>query len=551
MIKKYFAIILFFVLNLNSQDLKKSLLSNPINDFENKLSASKKMSSKNENGFDAVVNPEKYYLGPNDEIEINIWQSPPLSYNLIISPEGTILIPFVGEVYVAELKLSEAKKKIKELIKKKYLTGDVSITLTSPRTIIVTILGQVVNPGKYILKSTDRTDLLIQMANEEKKIDEKTIKSEIKSEIKEITEDYSKRNISITGRNNRISNVDLVKYYATKNEDLNPYLREGDVVIVPKYEYKKNVVAVYGEVKNPGQFEFVKNETLFELVQLAHGFTEKAQIENIEFYRLDLNGKKITQKIIDGNDILSKKENFIIESGDRIIVKQKIDLREDFIVEVKGEVFYPGKYPISKDGIFLSEIINMAGGITKDAFLESATILRKTIKSSDFEIEKLLSSRNYVKEEDSVYYQIESRIKLSKEIVTADFYKILIEKNKDFDVMLLPGDIIEIQRDLKSIYIFGQVSNPGYLSYIKNQNVEYYINKAGGFTNEAREGDLRIIKAKTKQWLDEDETTIESGDMIWVPKKIKYEFKDYAIVSSQIASIFSVILSMIIILKSN
>ena len=60
--------------------------------------------------LEGPVDPEKYYVGPSDILSVNIWISPPLNFSLTVTPEGTLIIPTVGEVRVTDLTLREAKK---------------------------------------------------------------------------------------------------------------------------------------------------------------------------------------------------------------------------------------------------------------------------------------------------------------------------------------------------------------------------------------------------------------------------------------------------------
>ena len=76
---------------------------------------------------------------------------------------------------------------------------------------------------------------------------------------------------------------------------------------------------------------------------------------------------------------------------------------------------------------------------------------------------------------------------------------------------------------------------------------EHYVRKAGGYTDRAREGDVKIVKAKTKQWLSPRETAIESGDYIWVPKEIERPFSYYMNIIGQTASIVSVAVSVVLL----
>ena len=141
-------------------DSKKDLLESK-SDLKNMIQA----PASNVPVLEGPVDPEKYYVGPSDVLSVNIWISPPLNFSLTVTPEGTLIIPTVGEVRVTDLTLREAKKRIIDEIKKKYLTGSPSVTLINPRPITVTVTGAIRYPGKYSLNATDRVDKAIAMAD--------------------------------------------------------------------------------------------------------------------------------------------------------------------------------------------------------------------------------------------------------------------------------------------------------------------------------------------------------------------------------------------------
>ena len=64
-------------------------------------------------------------------------------------------------------------------------------------------------------------------------------------------------------------------------------------------------------------------------------------------------------------------------AGDRIVVQERPDVREDYKVIVDGEVEYPGTYPLSKDSTQLSTVIEWCGGFTEYASLASAQVLSR------------------------------------------------------------------------------------------------------------------------------------------------------------------------------
>ncbi|MFH2004855.1 MAG: SLBB domain-containing protein, partial [Bacteroidota bacterium] len=145
-------------------------------------------------------------------------------------------------------------------------------------------------------------------------------------------------------------------------------------------------------------------------------------------------------------------------------------------------------------------------------------------------------------------YLIETELRLQKEIVNVDFEKLFNNKDVSQDIILKDGDYIRIPSTKRTIYVFGQVVSPGHIPLVKDASLDYYISKCGGFTDAARKGDVRIIKGKTKQWLELDETTIEEGDHIWVPKKPERTFAYYTTILSQTASILSVVVGIAVVI---
>lgn len=494
--------------------------------------------------LESTIDPDKYYVGPSDVFSINIWTGAPLSFALAVTPEGTLIVPTVGELRVAGLLLSEAKKKILFEIARKYVTGNATATLIQPRPIVVTVTGNVLNPGLYTLTAVDRTDKAIEEANRPTRLQNQ-------NEITRVLRDMSTRNILLKHRDNTTDKVDIAKFLAVKEDKWNPYLREGDVVIVPRKNFQKNAIGVYGELNVPGRYEFVRGDSLKDAIRLAQGFTRLAIRDSIEFSRLDLTGETKSSQTIDARALFDGKlSDVALEPGDRIVVRGQPDLREDYRATIDGEVLYPGTYPLTKNRTRLTELIRAAGGVTGFADLKSAELNRRSVGFGEIELERLLSSRGGVTADDSLYYQAETELRLRKEIVNVDFVKLLMQNDSTEDVILQSEDYVFVPSIKKTIYVFGQVVSPGHIPFVPREDARYYIEKAGGMTDDARSGDLKIIKARTKQWLSENETALEQGDYIWIPKKIDRPFIYYTTIVSHFATILSAIVGIAIVVAT-
>ena len=492
--------------------------------------------------LESTVNPEKFFVGPSDIIAVNIWLSSPLNFLLTVTPEGTLIIPTVGEVMVANLTLAEAKVKILRESRKKYLSVDITATLVKPRPIIVSVTGHVLNPGLYTFSAVDRVHRAIEEAN-------KLSRTQLPEDRSPYSTEMSTRNIVLKHKDGSQDRVDIQKYFATHEDRWNPYLREGDIIVVPKKSRLKNVFAVYGQVNVPGRYEFVDGDSVLDAIRIVHGTTHLAMADETLFSRLNEDGSMLSTRTINIPAIMEGKEpNLPLEPGDRIIVRAKNDLREDYNVDLKGEVVYPGTYPITKNRTHLSDIIRQAGGFTDFAALTSAQVSHRSYDElKDAEADQALSMRGGIATQDSVGFGLETDLRLKRQAVTVDLARLFLQNDSTQDIILQAEDEIVIPRRYQTIYVFGQVAEPGHIQYVSGRDPKYYVSKAGGFTDRANTGHLTIIKAKTKQWLSPDDTKLEEGDYIWVPTEPDRPFSYYMTIASQAATVLSVIIGVAVV----
>ena len=491
--------------------------------------------------LESTVDPETYVVGPSDMIAVNIWMSPPLNFTLTVTPEGTMIVPTVGEIHVAGVTLAHTKELVLREVRGHYARAEATVTLVVPRPIVVNIVGQVLNPGLYTVTAADRAGRLIEKANE--------ILPAQRGIVNPPAAEYvSTRNIVLRHRDGTEDRVDIPLYVATKHEKLNPLLREGDVVVVPQRDPVRNVFGVYGEVNLPGRFELAAGDSLSTALRLAQGFAPYAHADSVLFSRLSADGTIQRMEIVPMGDIVAGKvSDRLLEPGDRFVVPARTDLRQDYRVYIGGEVRNPGTYPITRDRTRLSEAVRLAGGFTEFASLKTSQLVRRSISPADVELETLESARGGVASEDSSYYQLETQLRIRKELVAVDFERLFARNDTTQDVILRTEDYVRVPSRQVTVYVFGQVVTNGYIPFVAGEGVEYYVKMAGGYIERARQGDVKIVKARTRQWLAPNETTIEAGDYIWVPRVIEHSFGYYMNIIGQTASIVSVAVSIVLL----
>jgi protein involved in polysaccharide export with SLBB domain len=380
-----------------------------------------------------LATPANYVVGPDDQININVYGNSIADWSLTVSPEGNINIPGVGVVGVGGKTIDEVTGMVKNrLAASNYLVGkgtNVKVSLGNIRSISVILQGQVMKPGTYTLPSLATVFNALYAAGGP-------------------TDVGSFRQIEVVRDNKVIRHVDLYDFLVRGNQKDNIVLRDQDVIHVPAY---KTRVLLKGEVKIPALFEVIPGETLQTVLDFSGGFTDDAYTARIKVNRVSDQQRKIT-------DVFEKDYNKYIPShGDKFTVNKVIERYENRVI-ITGAVFQPGEFEL-QNGLTLSQLIKNAGGLREDAFTGHGSIIR-------------LNS-------DNTQQQLSFNI---KEVIN----------NPSADIRLLREDSVVIASifDLRNAYkisIKGEVRNPGDYSYADSMKVTDLIIKAGGF-NEGASG---------------------------------------------------------------
>jgi protein involved in polysaccharide export with SLBB domain len=501
--------------------------------------------------MDGPVKPESYFVGPGDVLGVNVWSSTPVQQRVIVSPEATVLVPGVGEIVVQDLTLAQTKTLIAQAVARKFVRASVTVTLLMPRSITVEIVGQVIQEGKKEISAIQRADDLIALSN---KFPESRLSvDDYALQLSALRKGTSERNIAILRRNGEILRVDLVRYRVTNDSRFNPYLREGDVVQVPPRAEADNTIAVFGGRMRPANFEFVPGDSLSMLIRMAFGFTQGTDPEHAFLTRLTPDAREMDTLRVNALAVdQDRAPDMPLRPGDRLVIPERSDPRQNFRVMVDGEVNRPGTYPTAFGGSRLSDIIHLAGGFTRFANLKAAVLDRRGVEERmGPELSNVLLTRQIgLTATDSADYLREMRLRLRHDAVAVDFYRLFVQGDSTQDIIVQPYDRIVIPRLEGTVYVFGQVVNPGNVPFKEAEKVDFYVDMAGGFTQEARASDLKIIKQGTHVWLDPQETVVEDGDQIWVPRVIHRPFGEYLVSIAQVATVLSAVVAIALLAKT-
>src|SRR5262245_21395571 len=167
--------------------------------------------------------PVGFRLGPEDELDITVWKNQELSRLTTIRPAGLISMPLIGDIQAAGLTADALAQRITERLKQYFATTPaVSVSVKTINSYSVFVMGEVVRPGKYQLKSYITVLQAISTAGGFTDYAKRN-----KLQILRVTEnsDHIRREVHIPLRYD-----DLV---AGRGEPGNILLQSGDTVLVP------------------------------------------------------------------------------------------------------------------------------------------------------------------------------------------------------------------------------------------------------------------------------------------------------------------------------
>lgn len=308
-------------------------------------------------------------------------------------------------------------------------------------------------------------------------------------------------------------------------------LQKNDILYIPSITDLKEeeTVAIYGEVANPGTFLFSKNMTIEDLLVQAGGLLEEAAATRVEVTRRikdpkstsfsSVLGKTFTFDIKDGFIVGGNAENFYLEPFDAVYIRRSPAYRRQQNVVVAGEVLFSGSYSLLKKNERLSDLVSKAGGVTPDAYVKGARLIRKLSDEERRRQNDAIRMAQNGEGKDSISIQ---KLNLSETYtVGIDLEKALANPKSDFDLVLREGDVLYIPEYVNTVKISGSVMYPNTVVYQKGKNLKFYINQAGGYGNMAKKKKVYVVymNGTVSRLKARNASAIEPGCEIIVPSK--------------------------------
>ncbi len=365
------------------------------------------------------------------------------------------------------------------------LTGEPARDSVPGGVNFVNISGHVYKPGKYVLRDSMKLRDLLHKAG--------GLKDSVYW-----GETYKKRADLIRYKKNYLDKeiipIKLDKLIENEDETQNMLLQSRDSIIVYGADviHDHKEVIIYGEVKDTGAYNLQDNMTLQDLLLQAGGFTKKAYKYNIEVFRLR-NDEGEEEELVKFHEVaispdilneFDKKEDFKLRDYDVVVVRKDPEFEPHRIVEITGEVKFPGKFPILDKNETFHDLIRRAGGLTDEAFMPGLQFTR----------------------DDSLR-------------IVGNFDEML--KKDTRGIVLQEDDRIHIPRHPGTVKVTGSVRNPGLVQYNSRWGMEDYVEAAGDYTFDAAKAKTVVYypggNARKKRlfW----DPKVKEGSEVYVPEQ--------------------------------
>jgi protein involved in polysaccharide export with SLBB domain len=269
-------------------------------------------------------------------------------------------------------------------------------------------------------------------------------------------------------------------------------------------------VTIYGAVRQPAAYPWGEGMTLKDLILRAGGFEKGAKEYEVEvarraspFVRSDT-AQTVFRVALSALDSMSnslgrvmdvtapggwkpQSQEFRLADGDRVFVRQLPGWVDLGTISIDGQVKTPGTYAITTRDMRVSQLIAMAGGLTKQAYVPGFRLERDNLP------------------------------------VAVDLEKATKHPGSRQDIAVRNGDRLVVPEYDGTVLIQGAVPFQARVVYKPGADLDYYIQQAGGFTDYAAKDRVTVTypsgerRTKHQNIFMTSNPDVKPGSVIYVP----------------------------------
>lgn len=314
-------------------------------------------------------------------------------------------------------------------------------------------------------------------------------------------------------------------------------LQNEDVLFIMTQEdlRQERTLTITGAVMSPGTYEYADNVTISDLIVMAGGLRDQASLMRVEVSRV-LRDKYATKKSnqyaekfhfdLKNGLLIDQDRQFVLEPYDHVTIYNSPVFNQARLVTVNGEVNWEGTVAMEQRETHLSDVIEMAGGFTEQAYLKGATLMRRMSEEERVRMRATMEAVReiLIEKGDSVSY---SKLDLDNSYpVYIDLEQAVKKPGCEADILMREGDRLFVPEYNPIVRVSGDVMFPNTLFYESGKDYKYYVNEAGGFGHRAKKSKTFIVYQNGRASLVKKGAKPEPGcEIVVVSKKRKQPWR--------------------------
>jgi protein involved in polysaccharide export with SLBB domain len=330
-------------------------------------------------------------------------------------------------------------------------------------------------------------------------------------------------------------------------------------------------VTIVGGVRNPGRVPFRQGMTMRDVVLLADGVTEDADLREAEIAR---------REDTDDPGALAKSISVPLDSAqltrggsgrpgesasqsaggvpdlelmpyDNVLIRRKPGWESQRLVYLTGQVKHPGRYALRSKTERIGDLIERAGGLTDQAYPGGVQFYRS------YGPGRSQSDERPAPIKDQAGGARDTLPRGFIERVGIDLPRVLKNSKAGDNVILAGGDSINIPEFNPIVIVDGAVNSPGAVVYTRGKSLDWYVNAAGGYTQlgdnkraYVTQPDGKREAVKRRAILADDVPKPKSGAVVFVPaRRIQEQPSNLPGILSVAAQVLSAVVTIIVVTR--
>jgi protein involved in polysaccharide export with SLBB domain len=331
-------------------------------------------------------------------------------------------------------------------------------------------------------------------------------------------------------------------------------------------------VTIVGGVNNPGRVPFRQGMTMRDVVLLANGVTEDADLTEAEIARraesddpgalaksipvaldstqLTPGGSSGTTESAPNRSALGVPD-VVLMPYDNVLIRRKAGWESQRLVYLTGQVKHPGRYALHSKTERVRDLITRAGGLTPQAYAGGVQFYRSYAPGHRPGNNRPAPISDPSVRRDTLPTGFTERLGI-------DLPKVLKNRKAGDNVILVGGDSIHIPEFNPVVIVDGAVNSPGPVVYTPGKSLDWYVDAAGGYTQlgdnrraYVTQPDGKREAVKRRAVLADGVPKPRSGAVVFVPaRRIQEQPSNLAGILSVAAQVLAALVTIVVVTRN-